>query len=360
MNDDVRNIPAFSIAFIIIGALFGAAFASGQEMLKFFCAYGSMGMLGFIVCFILYISFGVMVCELGRIRNSNKMEEIAAPSDSPALKKIISVVMLFCLLVILIALLAAGDALFMSQLNMPKGVGGLIITAFVIITNILGFDGIRKIMPVVIPVMLVIMLAITLGIIIFTEHVEPVDPGKFMSPLAPNWLLGALLYLAYNFIAAIPVLCTLPKNEKAKKQVYKGMFIGFFATCVFGFLIYCALMTDIDAAGTYELPMAYLSGKLSPVTGVIYSLIMVIAIYSASSNCLYGLTKELNKENKNKRMAVIVFIGAAAYLVSLVGFSQLVTYVYPVQGYACIMLMVLMLITFIKYKRKELKDQSNS
>ena len=36
MNDDVRNIPAFSIAFIIIGALFGAAFASGQEMLKFF------------------------------------------------------------------------------------------------------------------------------------------------------------------------------------------------------------------------------------------------------------------------------------------------------------------------------------
>ena len=108
MNEDVRNIPALSIAFIIIGALFGAAFASGQEMMKFFCSYGTMGILGFILCFILYVSFGIMVCELGRIRGSNKMEEIAAPADSKILKKMISVVMLFCLLVILIALLAAG------------------------------------------------------------------------------------------------------------------------------------------------------------------------------------------------------------------------------------------------------------
>lgn len=354
MRKDAGSISAFSIAFIIIGALFGAAFASGQEIMKFFCSYGKMGALGFAVCFILYMSFGYMAYQLVKLRNSDRMEEIVAPADSPVIRKFISLVMMFCFIVILVALLAAGDALCVSQLGLPKGVGGIFITALVVMTNIIGFDGIKKIMPVIIPVMLVVMLATILGILFFTESVPVKNPGQFMSPLAPNWFIGAVLYLAYNFLAVIPIISTMPKKEEAGKTVFGGMLMGFLSTCVFGMLLYLALMTDIDKAGTFEIPMAYLSGKLSAAAGIIYSLVMAVAIYASSSNCLYGLTKEIKKENRKKRTVTIIIIGIAAYLISLVGFSWLVTYVYPVQGYSCILIMICLFATYLRFgKRKK-------
>ena len=344
-----NEISALSVAFIIIGALFGAAFASGQEVLKFFGAYGNWGIPGFAVCFLLYLVFGYMVYELSRVRSSGKMEEIVAPTDNIIIKKIIGWIMLFCFAVVVIALFAAGDALFAGRTPLPKGVGGLLIAIPVVVTNIVGFEGIKKVFPKIVPAMLIIMLVITLTIVFCSEQVPPVNPGKYMSPLAPNWLLGAILYVSYNSLATIPIFSSLPKTEELKKKVIPGMFLGFLGTCVFGLLLYFAVMTDVDAAGQYDLPMVYLCGKLSPVVSVVYSLLMVAAIYSAASNCLYGLTKELKRENPKKRILTISLIGATAYLVSLAGFSQLVTYVYPIQGYACILVIACVIITFMKY-----------
>lgn len=356
MNKENGGITAFSIAFIIIGALFGAAFASGQEVMKFFCSYGRMGIFGFGVCFVLYISFGYMAYQLARLKNSDKMEEIVAPANNLIIKKFASFVILFCFLVILVALLAAGDALCVSQLGFPKGIGGIFITSLVIATNIVGFGGIKKIMPAIIPVMLIVMLTTIGGILIFTRPAPASNPGVFMSPLAPNWLIGAVLYLAYNFIAVIPIISTVPKNPEAEKTVMRGFFIGFLSTCVFGLLLYLAVMTDIDKAGAAELPMVYLSKKLGYAAGIVYSLVMAVAIYASSSNCLYGLTKEIKSDSKAKRIALIIIIGVAAYLISLVGFSQIVTYAYPVQGYSCILIMICLFIAYLRF-RKQIKAE---
>ena len=286
------------------------------------------------------------------MKNSGSLEEVVTPADNEATKKLVYLILMFCFMVILIALLAAADSLFIAQLGFPKGVGGGIITIFVIITNIIGFDGIKKIMPLIVPVMLVIMLGIAIGIIVETEPGSSENPGQYTSPLAPNWFIGSILYLSYNFIASIPLICVLRKGKKEKKTAMAGMLLGFSATCIFGFLLYVAIMTDIDIAGTHDIPMIYLSSKISPVVAAIYSVVMIIAIYSASSNCLYGLTKEIDTGNKRKRIISIIAIGAVGYVISLVGFSQIVTYAYPIQGYACIVIMVCIVISFIKYRKK--------
>ena len=43
----------FTITLVIIGALIGAGFASGQEIYSFFYSYGIMGIIGIIVTCIL-------------------------------------------------------------------------------------------------------------------------------------------------------------------------------------------------------------------------------------------------------------------------------------------------------------------
>ncbi len=349
-DENIMNISALSIAFILIGALFGAAFASGQEIMKFFCAYGSAGRFGFALCFILYMVLGYMAYDLCKIRNSNKLEEIATPTDHPLPKKIIGIVMKFCFLIIVIALISAGDALFTQQLGFPKGVGGVIITVLITVTTIVGFDAIKKVMPIVIPVMLVTILGISIAAICLKDAPASSNPEVFMSPLAPNWFMGAVLYLAYNFIAATPVISTLPKSRQSYKNIILGMLMGFGGICIFGFILYSAVMMDIDVAGTYDLPMVYIAKSVSPLVGVLYSIMMVIAVYSATSNCLYGLTKEIDKTNKRRRNLIIIALSAFSYCVSLVGFSQLVTYVYPIQGYASIAIVICIVITYAKFK----------
>lgn len=343
-----NGVSPVATGFIIIGALCGAAFASGQEILTFFSSYGNTAFIAFPICFVLYVALGRMAFFVARKRDTDKIEEIVAPSDNVAVKRICQIIMMFCYFVIVTALLAAGDAVSVEKLGMPKGIGGLVITVLIILTNLVGLDGIRKVVPKVVPIILVIVLATAVLVPATTERVSFSDATVYSSPLAPVWVIAALLYLSYNFLAAIPVISTLPKEKEMIASSKKGMIIGFGGICILGMLIAYALLTDVGNAGMYELPMVFLAGKVSPLLAAAYAVVLIIAIYCSSANCLFGLTKGLSRERKVRRTAIIIAVAAASYIISLAGFSTLVTYVLPVQGYACILLLVLLIFSFTR------------
>lgn len=335
---------------MIIGALCGASFASGQEILKFFCSYEGSPAVSFAACFVLYMVLGYMTYSISEKKKTEIMEEIVSPVNSRVINILCVIVIYFCFFSILTALLAAGDALAVDQLGLPKGLGGGVVTLLVIITNIVGISGIRKVMPKIVPVMLVMVGIITVLILTTTEVTTGGDPSVFRSPLAPNRPLGVILYFSYNFLAAIPVLCTLPKEKSDRSPNRWGFILGFGGICVFGSLIGLSILTDLSAAGSSELPMVYLAGKLSPVAAIAYSFVLVTAIYCSSSNCLFALSMDVDRSRQMRRILIIIAIGCAAYVISLAGFSTIVTYVAPVQGYSCIVILILIPISFIKMK----------
>ncbi len=341
-----NRVSPWATGFMIIGALCGASFASGQEILKFFCSYGKTAFVAFPICFLLYLSLGRVAFYISRKRNTDKIEEIVAPSDNRYVKLLCQIVVLFCFFVIMTSLLAAGDAVSVERLGIPKGIGGLVITVLVILTNIVGLRGIQKVVPKVVPIIVAMMLTTTILVPTTTDRVEFSDPTVFSSPLAPMWIIGAILYLSYNFLASIPVISTLPKEPEEVSSSKKGMLIGFGGICIMGILISITILMDVGNAGQYELPMVYLAGKVSPILAIAYSCILVIAIYCSSSNCLFALTKGLREDKKLRRILIIIAVGMIEYFISLAGFSTLVTYVSPVMGYSCIIVLVLLIISF--------------
>ncbi len=351
MKQSGKRISTLSIAFILIGALFGASSASGQEILKFFNAYGKWGAAGLLLCFFLYSAFGYMAYELSRGRNMPRMEDVVTPVDSPVVKTIVRVILLFGFFVVLTALLAAGDSLFVSQFGLPKGSGGAVLSVLVVLTNIYGFQGIRRVLPLVVPVMLVIVLVITVWVIGFSPRGTALAPEQFRSPLAPGWFVGASLYLMYNFILAIPIFSSLPDREEDRRRTVAGMILGFAGVIGIGFLIFLSIATDLDAAGQYDLPMLYLAGKISPQVLYVYFAGMVTAVYCASANTLYGLTRDIVGGKSPARIAKVSLTCLAAYLTGLKGFTFVVTYIYPVQGYACILVSVCLVTAFLKRKK---------
>ena len=55
----------FIIVLVIIGALIGAGFASGQEIYSFFYCYGLKGILGLILNILLLVTFYIMIAGFG-------------------------------------------------------------------------------------------------------------------------------------------------------------------------------------------------------------------------------------------------------------------------------------------------------
>ena len=61
----------FTIILVIIGALIGAGFASGQEIYSFFYSYGMIGLIGLIITFVL---IGITIYKSLKIICKNKID----------------------------------------------------------------------------------------------------------------------------------------------------------------------------------------------------------------------------------------------------------------------------------------------
>lgn len=67
----VSIIKAISYAGVYVGAVIGAGYASGQEVLQFFAGYGFIGMLGAVITMIMLAWYGTVFMELGHQLETN-------------------------------------------------------------------------------------------------------------------------------------------------------------------------------------------------------------------------------------------------------------------------------------------------
>ena len=90
----------FTIVLVIIGALIGAGFASGQEMYSFFYSYGVIGLIGIIItCILIAVSLykSLKIIYKNKIDNYDEFLKVFIKIDSELLISSQSVVILIIL-----------------------------------------------------------------------------------------------------------------------------------------------------------------------------------------------------------------------------------------------------------------------
>ena len=118
----------FMIVLVIIGALIGAGFASGQEIYSFFYSYGIIGLAGIIITFIL-ISFATykslkLICE-NEIDNYDEFLGIFIKNRN--VTKVINIVLNILLLVSFYIMIAGFGAYFEQEIGVSKLIGSSIL-----------------------------------------------------------------------------------------------------------------------------------------------------------------------------------------------------------------------------------------
>lgn len=346
-------MSSFSIAMLYISALMGAGFASGKEIYNFFGRYGNDGIYGIILVTIMFISFPIVIMYNADKLKSSISEEIICPIRNSWVKVIIKYLLKASLFISFTAMLSAGGSVFKEQLHISGILGGAVLALIIGGTVVFDVNAILFIFRKIVPAMLIS--AVGIGIIILLK-VPPNTVDLLMAPPKIGWLISSVLYLSYNLVAAIPILGTIGNNsydwlKKKKGGVIGGIGIGL-CTSVF-FLVG---QNNLAISENFDLPMIYYAGQISSVVHTIYAVILVAAVYCSASNCLYGVQSGGKDSNRVKRICLTGIVG---YIFSLIGFGNIVKYVYPMQGLVGLLILVLLIANSIRLKLETVRTQDS-
>jgi uncharacterized membrane protein YkvI/glyoxylase-like metal-dependent hydrolase (beta-lactamase superfamily II) len=347
MKNDKLGI--LNIAFIYVASIMGAGFASGREIWQFFGVFGNNGYIGVGFVGILFVLIGIMTSKIARKLHTNSMGKVIVPSGNKFLVSFVGYFMALMLFTVLVTMSAAGGALINQQFGGSKILGGFIIIFFVIITVIGGFNRVSQVFRYIMPILVLVVLATSVIIIFSDLQINPVEIAIEPSPLAHNWYIAALLYISYNVLAIIPIVSTASIYAKSEKHAIIGVTLGGLFLGFLAFVLISAMLTEPYFSQAMDLPMLGYSNYLPRTISVIYTLVLIFAIYASATSNYYGFTTIL-KDGSRKKLLIII-IGMAGFIFGLVGFKNVVAYMFPVEGFLGFGIILFLVINFIKVQK---------
>lgn len=352
----MNNFKALKIGLTQGGIFLGAGYVSGQELWKFFAAFGVVGIPGRVLSLAIQLVFTFIILWLGRHMTDNSIDRMLVPEDKPALHAVIGVIQMAFLFGVTVIMCAGAGALVNQLLGIPMAIGGIVFCTIACLFAWSGIEGLSKICSVLVPCMVVVAIAISAWAI-STQGISAVSAmeNRNASPLIPNWWVSLLTYVSYNMLAAIGVLPPLGVKAASEKDLRRGNLLSVVLLLAISLCIIVALGVRPDATSA-ELPMLALATEMSPVIGWIYAVLLVTGMMGTTVSFWISASSFVTAKKpewEGKRKLIIAAIALVAFSVSLLGFGDLVSTVYPIFGYLGFVFMALLVRTYFKVKNEK-------
>ncbi|MBO8168723.1 MAG: hypothetical protein H0Z35_05980 [Thermoanaerobacteraceae bacterium] len=329
---------ALQVAATYMGAIIGAGFASGQELVQFFLTFRGNGYWGLLISGILFACFGGLSIWLVHKLQVTSYTQLILEALGAKLGRLMEVwmtVFLFCGLCIM---LAGSAAIFVEYLEAPYWLG-LLVTGICLFAALLsGSNGVLLFNSCLIPFLIIISLAVS--VLAMAKGAAPAQ--ELLSPPVPNrggvgsnWFLAALLYVSYNMITGVVVLASLG-HEKRTGLV--GGILGGSLLGILGMTMTRAMDYYYPQVLAYEIPMLFIAGHIHPILKYLYTLVLWFAMLTTAVADAFGLARRLSGLLQYKTAALVVILLALPF--TRFGFARLVGSVYPFFGYIGLVMIV--------------------
>lgn len=340
-----------SVALMYVGTIMGAGFASGREIWQFFGVFGEWGIIGVFLIGVLFMILGMMTSYIARKLDTNDMGRVIVPGENKELVDFVGYFMALMLFTVLVTMTAAGGALFHQQFGLSRILGGTLIAVMVIATVLGEFQRVSRVFRYIMPILFGVV--VTVSVLVILLDLEEADAAQAVepSPMAPTWFLAALLYISYNILAMIPIVATASVAARSDRTAVAGTGLGGFFLGLLAFLLLTALQQDMPYSQALDMPMLGYSGRISTVVNTVYGLVLFFAIYSSATSNFYGFTTKI-KEGESKKKWIILS-AVAAFLLGLVGFKNVVAFMFPLEGFLGFIIIAMIVVNFFKVWGRE-------
>lgn len=351
----MKQLKVHTYAVFFAGCYLGAGFVSGNELTQFFGNFGLFGFLGLIIIAIGFSLVGTVVARFAKATDITEVDRLATGDGCRPLRALIAAMQIALMFAILVIVTAGVGALGNTLLGLPTPVCSLIFAVFLATLALLGMGGIVRLLAVSVP-----LLAITvtvLAICLLPRWITagcPMPHGEAENPLLPNFLIAALTYISFNMGGNITVVVASTPAVK-RERILPGTVLGslLLASVAAAIMIILSLY---PAAMQDELPMLSAARSLFPPLGILYGILLLLAMTGSGLSKCYGIgyyfSKKWRLAGRHPRLFVIALV-AVACLCSLVGFGDLVGTVYPIFGYLSFLLVGALLTRAALYAKRK-------
>ena len=327
--------------FLIIGTTIGAGYASGRELWQFFGHESGLAILLFAMFFSL--SCGVIMSLSFKKQSVHYL---------PVLRIIVGKrmtgiydVMIFLYLFTTTVVMIAGSGATGQAFNFPYWWGiGIMLMALIALfmKDINGLLSINQfILPPLLGGLVYVLLLFTID-----QELELFSHWREQR----NWI-AAFPFTALNILPLIAVLGAVGNKVKSKKEIWvacigSGVLLG-----IISYIYNNSLIQIADELLLYEIPLFAILQHY-PVQMIIFiSILLWFAIFTTAASGILGIVTRIQSYvNKPLWLIVVVTLVTMIPLTAL-GFSTLVSYLYPIYGILNLYVLTRLLLFPLWYKQ---------
>lgn len=347
----VLGVAGTYLAFAI-----GSGFATGQEILQYFAAFGS----GAFGALILFFIFGSLIdtefITLGQREEYQQIERKDAAYRYYCGKYVGVFYDYFTNLFVymsFIVMCSGAGATLNQHYGIPTWVGVVILAAAAGFTVTLGLNRIADIIGKIGPALIIITIIICLpnifmGDLSIGEGIRLTGEVDIIKA-AETWPMSIFNYLGFSILWMVAFLPVYGRTLDSMKQAAAGQILGVGALSVTALIIILAMFTNMDDVATAQIPILTLATNLSPIFGSIFAIIIMLGIYSSAVPLLYSPATRFVHEKTVQGKALILGLALlGAVIAQLVPFNRLLNIIYSINGYVGIIFIILVFIKAIR------------
>ena len=328
-------IEVISITLVIIGALIGAGFASGQEIFSFFYIYGKNGIYGILIMSILigiFIYKSLKIIYQKQVYNYNDFLNLFIKNTK--IRNVILWIVNVLLLVSFYIMVAGFGAYFEQEIGINRIIGSIVLNLLCVIVFFSNIKGVLKASNLIVPFLIFFIFFIGIKNIV---QIRTIDFYQMKN----NWILSMIIYNSYNFILLMPVLISLKKQITKEKNIKKVSILVTIIILILSINIFFLLLNaNIKEIENQEMPIVYIISNYFNKYKKIYAFIVLASIFTTAISVGIGFLQNISK-NSNSYPQFVLFMCITSLLMSNIGFSKLLNFIYPVFGYIGILQIVI-------------------
>ena len=351
---------ALLISFAFIGTVVGAGFASGQEAMLYFSAFGTQGLWGAVLGSALMLIAGVTILQLGSFFQAKEHMEVLGSISSKVMGWILDIATIVTLFSIGFVMFAGAGANLNQQFGIPVWIGAVLMLAATIGFGMLDVDKVTGAIGALTPFLLVFVI-FGCGWTLINAHPDWSALNAAAAQVdtsLPNWWIAALNYTGLNVMCVVSMALVIGGNHLDTRAAGLGGLFGGIGYLVMLMLLALALLVKIETVEGQDMPLLTLISDINPTMGLIMSLVIFGMIFATCLGMFFALGKRLARGREDKFRVIFISACLIGFVLSFVGFQQLVSTVYPILGYLGLLMIVVMVFNRIKNGSK-LSDESD-
>ncbi len=357
-----HRVMVFAGAYI--ATIIGSGFATGQEIMQFFTFYGITGIFGLFISLFVFSFVGAECLSRGRnvqFEESIKMFTFYCGKYLGTFFEYFIPLFLFGVYVIMIS---GAGATLEEYYGLNPYVGRILMSILALLSVLMGMKGMLNIVGNIGPV--IIVFAVAVGLISFINNFGQLSAsleafktleGTLNKPV-PNGLIAGLIYPCYNIVVVVGLLSGMGRLAHNKKECIYGGILGGVGLFLAAFMMHLAMLAQVTNVTSLSIPSLELATQISPILGKVFSVILMLGIYTTAAPLLWQSTNRFVPDNHPKFKIVTIIICIVGFICGLFPFGVLVGTIYPFTGYIGIVILALVIVKSLKLK-KEGRDGSD-